>query len=53
MNTKTGSVDNYDEWWYEIDNDGFGKPIWCNAVDRCEVVEVVKDKVGGYWTEVN
>lgn len=43
MNTATGSVDNYDGWWYENDS---GEKV--NAVDLGEVVEVVKCDGGNY-----
>lgn len=45
MNVKTGSVDNYDGWFYVSDD---GDEV--NAVDLGEVVEVVKDK-NGNWVE--
>ena len=45
MNTATGSVDNYDGWWYENDS---GEKV--NAVDLGEVVEVVKCD-GGYYCQ--
>lgn len=46
MNPVTGSVDTYDGWWYEDEN---GEKR--NAVDRNEVVAVIKDK-DGTWKEV-
>ena len=45
MNPATGSVDDYDGWWYETEG---GEKV--NAVDRGEVVRVVKDKDGN-WIE--
>lgn len=42
MNTKTGSVDNFDGWWY-TDENGIEK----NAVIKGEVVEVIK--INGEW----
>jgi len=45
MNTKTGSVGTYSDWWY---TDEQGREV--NAVDRLEVVEVERD--GGQWVEV-
>ena len=42
----TGSVDTYDGWWYEGEN---GEKR--NAVDRNEVVAVIKDK-DGTWKEI-
>jgi len=45
MNIATGSVDNYEGWWYENEE---GKTV--NAVDLGEVVEVTKDK-NGDWVE--
>ena len=46
MNTATGSVDNYDGWWYVNEK---GEKV--NAVDLGEVVEVEKDEDGD-WKEV-
>lgn len=46
MNEMTGSVDTYDGWWYENED---GEKV--NAVDRNEVVAVIKDK-DGTWKEV-
>ncbi len=46
MNATTGSVDVKDGWYYKNDS---GEVV--NAVDRGEVVEVVKDE-NGDWTEV-
>ena len=43
MNIKTGSVDDYDGWWYEDENG-----VEVNAVDRGEVVEVVKNSKGDW-----
>ena len=37
MNIETGSVDDYDGWWYEDENG-----VEVNAVDRGEVVEVTQ-----------
>ena len=37
MNIETGSVDDYDGWWYEDENG-----VEVNAVDRGEVVEVTR-----------
>lgn len=45
MNTKTGSVDDYDGWYYENED---GETV--NAVDLGEVVEVEKD-ANGDWVE--
>ena len=45
MNLATGSVDDYDGWWYH-DEDG----DFVNAVDLGEVVEVEKDEAG-IWVE--
>jgi hypothetical protein len=45
MNISTGTVDNYNGWWYEDEN---GKPV--NAVDRGEVVQV--SRVDGEWCVV-
>ena len=42
MNEATGSVDTYENWWYE-DEDGNK----VNAVDKGEVVEVEWN--GEYW----
>lgn len=47
MNTATGSVDDYDGWWYENDS---GEKV--NAVDLGEVVEVVRCD-GGYYCQPN
>ena len=46
MNVNTGSVDNYDGWFYENED---GENV--NAVDRDEVVPVVWDKETQYWVE--
>lgn len=46
MNISTGSVDTYDGWWYDSED---GEKV--NAVDKGEVVEVIKDEDGG-WKEV-
>ena len=43
MNVETGSVDDYDGWWYE-DDDG----TEVNAVDQGEVVKVVRNAYGYY-----
>jgi len=43
MNVETGSVDDYDGWWYE---DETGTEV--NAVDRGEVVEVIRDAEGNW-----
>ena len=45
MNIETGSVDDYDGWWYEDEN---GEDV--NAVDLGEVVEV--ENIGGEWVQV-
>lgn len=45
MNTETGSIDDYDGWWYENED---GAEV--NAVDRGEVVEV--EYICGEWVEV-
>jgi hypothetical protein len=45
MNAKTGSVDTRDGWEYVTDQ---GEKV--NAVDRDEVVEVIKD-AKGEWVE--
>ena len=45
MNVETGSVDDYDGWWYV---DEHGEEV--NAVDRGEVVEVAL--VNGEYREV-
>ena len=45
MNCSTGSVDDYDGWWYETED---GEKV--NAVDRGEVVEVIEQN--GQWVEV-
>jgi len=47
MNVKTGSVSNHSGWWYEDQN---GKLV--NAVDKGEVVEVVRDKKTKNWKQV-
>jgi hypothetical protein len=47
MNLVTGAVDDYDGWWYETED---GQTL--NAVDRGEVVEVIKDEYGD-WEEKN
>ena len=47
MNTATGSVDNYDGWWYVNEK---GEKV--NAVDLGEVVEVEKDEDGDWEFEV-
>ena len=46
MNQYTGSVDNYDGWWYEDEDENKR-----NAVDEGEVVEV--ERIEGGWVEVN
>lgn len=46
MNPNTGSVGDYDDWYYE-NEDG----IEVNAVDLGEVVKVIKDK-NGEWVEI-
>lgn len=45
MNIATGSVDNYDGWFYENED---GETL--NAVDENKVVEV--EKINGDWVEV-
>ena len=45
MNIETGSVDNYEGWWYQNDD-----LKYVNAVDEGEVVEVVKDE-NNEWVE--
>ena len=45
MNVETGSVDDYDGWYYTNEN---GETV--NAVDRGEVVPVVEDG-NGQWVE--
>lgn len=47
MNLATGSVDDYDGWWYH-DEDG----DFVNAVDLGEVVEVEWNDKAGIWVEV-
>jgi len=43
MNPATGSVDTYEGWWYdELDEEGYETGNRVNAVDRSEVLEVVK-----------
>lgn len=44
MNLATGSVDDYEGWWYENDR---GEKV--NAVDLGEVIEVVK--CNGYYIQ--
>lgn len=46
MNLKTGSVDNYEGWWYQDEN---GNKV--NAVDLDEVIEVEWNENIGYWVE--
>lgn len=46
MNLKTGSVDNYEGWWYQDEN---GNKV--NAVDLDEVIEVEWNEKIGYWVE--
>jgi len=46
MNLATGSVDDYDGWWY-TDENGHQK----NAVDENEVVEVTWDEEEEMWVE--
>jgi hypothetical protein len=46
MNPLTGSVDDYDGWWYEIqhvDANDLLQSLTVNAVDLKEVIEVVRD----------
>lgn len=45
MNTKTGSVDTYDGWFYVNEA---GEEV--NAVDLGEAIEVIKD-ANGDWVE--
>lgn len=45
MNSTSGEVGTYDDWWYD-DEDG----EQFNAVDEGEVFEVAR--VGNYWVEI-
>lgn len=46
MNVETGSVDDYDGWWYEDEN---GASV--NAVDNGKVVPVIWDGKEQCWAE--
>jgi len=43
MNPETGSVGEYDDWWYESEEGSI-----VNAVDLSEVIEVKKDLNGNF-----
>lgn len=46
MNTETGSIGEYEDWYYTNED---GEEV--NAVDLCEVVRV--ERVDGEWVEVD